>query len=320
MSLLAKVNSDELAQKVKSIPQRFWNNPIMISGSAYYLDRKTMISNIAMLFDQEDTTYVSFKTNCFVPAGNDAVLGPQAFPLARHSTSDWPREGIFAGLTAIVGGKGAGKSYHVAKKLDTEVIIRYGEPVEDYDLDERAVHVASFLDAIELAFILALAGIRVAIDSFRTLIYGLKGAAGEKGIKAEIFNLLTDLSNFFGYTGNTVIGVLNPLVSDEAMETVFSNSASSTVGAYYLSKGQVVSAEFRTVNGRFFEGTTIAASDAESVPDRVPNKGSDISLDTDVGDAEGPRGPRSDRSVVSDDEEYATTPRRGARITFNETE
>lgn len=170
---------------------------------------------------------------------------------------DWPSFGVegggrpLSGASVIMGGPGAGKTTFTFTRLNADVIIRIGERPEQVDVDPRVIFARSIVDAIGLAWWLALIGAHVVIDSLRSLAYGMKGAAAEKGIKTGLFNAITDMTCLFNLTRNHVVMTLNPLLPDDAMETLFSHLTGSASGVLWLhNKGQQKKVEVFTADGR----------------------------------------------------------------------
>lgn len=102
-------------------------------------------------------------------------------------------------------------------------------------------------------------GARVVVDSLRALAYGMKGAAASRGLKAELFNQLTDIANLFNVARSNVVLTLNPLSDDgtddeenkKLLRLMFANIASSASSALWLeNRGTVVSAALITADDR----------------------------------------------------------------------
>lgn len=179
----------------------------------------------------------------------------------------WPRiplatlsdKRLLSGATVVLGGPNAGKTTFVTKIANADVIIRVGERGEMVDYDPRVISVRSILDAIGLAWWFAMIGARVVVDSLRALAYGMKGAAASRGLKAELFNQLTDIANLFNVARSNVVLTLNPLSDDgtddeenkKLLRLMFANIASSASSALWLeNRGTVVSAALITADDR----------------------------------------------------------------------
>nr|QYF49823.1 MAG: hypothetical protein 2 [Yunnan farmland cysto-like virus] len=164
---------------------------------------------------------------------------------------DWPHQSIFPGLTIVLGETGAGKTEFIRGRLGTDVIVRFGEPYEDVDMEHRVLHTSSFESTIQAALLLALTGANVAIDSLRLLVYSLEGAAMEGGMVAGLFDVVTALNNTFANFGVGAVVALNPMMADETkISRLQQRLAASCSGSILLSKGQIIESSLRMVGGR----------------------------------------------------------------------
>lgn len=177
-------------------------------------------------------------------------------------THRWPSEGIYSGVTALMGATGSGKSITLNEKLRPDVLIRWGEVAEAYDELDTAVHISTLDEMLIVCIGLGALGFNVAVDSVRPLLFRLKGAASAGGIVAVFYSLLTDISNLFTQYDCSVVMVVNPMVDAEKIEYVFGQVMASTVGAILCADGNVSRTMFRTNKGRIFNGAAPLAADA----------------------------------------------------------
>lgn len=222
------------------------------------------------------------------------------------SNINWPVKGIYPGVVALMGATASGKSKYSAEVLKPDVLIRWGEPTEEYDANANVVHVATLDELLVAALVLGGLGLRVVCDSIRPLLFRLKGAASAGGVVAVFYSLLTDLSNVCSFFDATVVMVVNPMVEAEKLDTVYSQVSASTVGAIMCANGAVSRSTFRTAGGRIFDQRTQPVAE-ESLPDmREPtaltgldrvNQASVMRMDAvDVSDSELDRTPRKGAS------------------------
>lgn len=163
--------------------------------------------------------------------------------------ASWPTQDHMPGLHLVVGGTGAGKSSYLASQ-DLTLVIRWGEPAERFDV-EGATHAVSDLnEALAVAFVMARAGYRPAIDSFRNLVFGIESAAGEGGISTALYSAMTAINNVCSRLGIVVMVVVNPMATEAKAELVYNNMAASVAGMTVLMDGAVSKQTVRTLSGR----------------------------------------------------------------------
>lgn len=163
----------------------------------------------------------------------------------------WPREGVIGGMIPIIGDTGGGKTTYLFKEAGIDHLIRYGEPQEHVDRAETAIQVSSVAEAISVSLFLSLIGRKVAIDSFRILIYGLSGNPMEGGMISGVFDVCTQLSNLYAEAGVAVIVAINPMLSNpDAAERLVVRLASATAGAIHMVARSPKTRTFRLEDGR----------------------------------------------------------------------
>lgn len=207
------------------------------------------------------------------------------------SPSDWPVEKALPGAYLVVGERGSGKTYYVRNTSGADVVIRFGEPFEDIDLADNVIGVSTLPEALSLAILFGLHGYTTAVDSLRSIVYGFGGAAMEGGVSAEVFTLITAVSNMFTTYGCSVMLVVNPMSGDdEKLVRLYERLASSASGAVLLIDRAIQMSDYRladgrsiTSGGRSFESSLPEADDPNmyegtfhtGMSKYVPEQGSD---------------------------------------------
>jgi len=167
----------------------------------------------------------------------------------------WPVAEVFPGLVIMMGVTGSGKSVQLNDKLKPDVLIRWGEPYEMYDAQENAIHPSNADEVIAMALVFGALGLRVAIDSLRTLVFKLKGPASTGGIITTFYSLLTDLSNLFNQFDAAVVAIVNPMVQNDMVDFVYQQSIACTAGGILCADGAIEKSTYRKRTGRVFLGT-----------------------------------------------------------------
>jgi hypothetical protein len=205
-----------------------------------------------------------------------SVMYPSAAPSLVGPTLGWPTESVMPGTVFVIGDRFSGKSYLIAHNLGTEVVFRYGEPLEDVDLmiaNPRAQQCTDLLQTLQAAIIMASLGYHVAIDSLRRLVYSLEGAAMEGGVVAGLFDVITDLNNIVSMFGTTIIIAINPMMGDdERVGRLYERVASSCAGAILMSNREAIAHTYRGFDGRVDSNVDIAGSASQSA--KPPRQGS----------------------------------------------
>lgn len=166
--------------------------------------------------------------------------------------SEWPIPNSFPGVFSIIGGTGAGKSKWLNKVLRPDIIVRVGEPTEDYDVMPGVVVAPSLGLGFTAALLVAAIGMTVAIDSIRIAAYEIGGAAGDKGIKSSLYTFITSISNIAAWLDVTIPVVINPMMASEAIQLVYTNACSSGVGGALIESEVPTASQVRTFSGRLY--------------------------------------------------------------------
>lgn len=194
--------------------------------------------------------------------GNVKVKGrrPVPTPVMEPEVKDWPRQGSFPGAYLLLGERGSGKTHYLRHQAQLDLLVRFGEPFEDVDIDSGVVSARDLQEAISCVLVMGALGYRLGIDSLRTLVYGLQGAAMSGGMSSEIMPLMTTFSNLFTMYGVSCFLVINPMLSDDdKMSELFLRLASAANGAILLQRRQVTMEEFRLASGRVISSSVGAA-------------------------------------------------------------
>lgn len=169
-------------------------------------------------------------------------------------SNGWPVSGGINGLSVVYGGRGAGKSEFIARKVGADVIIRVGEPPEMYDNLSNVLHFEGFLESFVRAVYLAKKGKRVAIDGARQLMLATGGAAMSGGVSSAILSALTNLSIFCAREQVHIVLSVNPMVDEDKEAELFQKLTASATGGWHLIRGEVISESHRLITGRTFSG------------------------------------------------------------------
>lgn len=178
------------------------------------------------------------------------------------ASKGWPVANGINGLSVVFGGRGAGKSEFVARKVGADIIIRVGEPPEMYDNLPNVLHFEGFLESFMRAVYLAKKGKRVAIDGARQLMLATGGAAMSGGVSSAILSALTNLSIFCAREEVHVVLSVNPMVDEDKETELFQKLTASSTGGWHLVRGDVISESHRLITGRTFNGT-VSGDDKE---------------------------------------------------------
>lgn len=251
-----------------------------LGGKVYVIDHTIIAENAAILGDKLlkngkliAADVVSLKMTFLAnnrpqdDIGEDEESSPSVlYPLYAselfHRSNDWPVDGVMNGVVVLQGGTGSGKTTRIKDVLNADVIIRYGEPSEMIDLDPRAVPARSVSALMTMMLTLSTLGMRVAVDSLRSLLYGLKGNTTTLGISAGVYDFLTQANNAMADIGGVAVMALNPLTgegasSEDVVQTVFSRLTSACSGGQLLGqKGEMLRSTYRLTTGRSFESSS----------------------------------------------------------------
>lgn len=145
-----------------------------------------------------------------------------------------PCAGVFdgvslpAGLTAVIGGAGAGKTplAHALAAIDGEyTMVAYGEPLSGYMTDATTA-----TRALALAFA---EGKPIVFDSIKDLLSTASGGAMKSGLSRGVLPILTQLSIVASDAGVCLLTPLNPSSRDvELMEVLVEAVASNATSMF----------------------------------------------------------------------------------------
>lgn len=186
-----------------------------------------------------------------------------------HPSGNWPCADATSGTILVLGDTASGKTHYFRHSVGADVIIRYGEPQEDVDLEEHTVKARSLPHMISMALSLSVLGLHTCADSLRSLVYGIKGNAGESGFSTGFHDFNTQLNNVFADAGTVCFFSVNPLLgggaeAEQKADRLFTRLASGCSGAVHLvNRGEVRATSYRLVTGR----VSYSASNAvDSIP------------------------------------------------------
>lgn len=171
------------------------------------------------------------------------------------ASKGWPIADGINGLSVVFGGRGAGKSEFIARKVGADIVIRVGEPPEMYDNLPNVLHFEGFLESFMRAVYLAKKGKRVAIDGARQLMLATGGAAMTGGVSSAILSALTNLSIFCAREEVHVVLSVNPMVDEDKETELFQKLTASATGGWHLSRGDILAESHRLITGRTFNGS-----------------------------------------------------------------
>lgn len=279
VEVLASLNPDALADALERLGSVMKDQVLTINRTRLVFDHDALTENVATLlrhlghgsggrsFTVQDLwdlkpvfrTLVRPKTTSAKAAAaaalhDDPVM--EAIAAEIHwGPQPWPIRDIYPGVVAVIGDLYSGKTFTMNETLGTEIIVRYGEPFEDVDLQVNAVPARSFTEVLTISSTLAFMGYRVGIDSLRNLVLGLEGAAQEGAVVGMIYVLLTNLNNVFANIGATVLVGVNPMLGEEAkMARLVGRAGSAIAGALWMDNQRCRAYTFRLQDGRTMQG------------------------------------------------------------------
>lgn len=246
---------------------------------------------VAAKYDRDDK---SEETRTYADAVDRARLLYSGYEVTvNHPSRDWPVKGAMNGAFAVMGETESGKSRYIAN-TDVELIIRASEPFEQIDTSARSLQVRTYPQAFALVLLCALAEVKCAVDSLRSLVYNLKGGMGEGGVTNAIYELLTTVNNFSAEFGALTIFAINPMVGDvDKSERLYKKIKSSVCGIADIANGSPTKGSFRLDNGKRIDmGTTETGVTFPTFSSEVPGNEHGVDLMVNV-DALGGDRPRS---------------------------
>ncbi len=196
-------------------------------------------------------------------------------------SGSWPVKDVLDGVSFILGGTASGKTEHIASKTDDlHVLVRFGEPSEFIE-HEHKVYASSIVEVIYTMLIAPSFGLHIAVDSFRPLMIGLRGAAGIQGSKPWTYLMATNINNLMAMIESHVMIAINPMVAISDISSIFEHFSASAAGAVHLADGQTVDLTYRLKDGRIK-----GSSGTVQIPnnDVVPKPSAEISKHLDIDD------------------------------------
>lgn len=238
---------------------------LMIEERPWKVDYSVITSNaLALTAKLEAEGAISIKdiwslTPCFMQQTTPKVSkteepsfrAPVPCFVTRHinDSTNWPVKDSMPGGVIYMGDTKSGKTTKL-RKLDC-FIVRYGEPFEDVDLEDFTIPAGDLIAALDTALVLSALGCNVAIDSLRLVVYALKGNPMEGGVIASLFELITQLNNFFADLGFSIGLAINPMLADESKATrLASRIEASCAGLVHIVEREVILETYRLVTGR----------------------------------------------------------------------
>lgn len=293
-------------------------------GATTYVFDSLRLATIVGELEKEDNPLAALLLNnakwgardvVYVPA-QKALLRQRPLTVVATSTvvteTNWPYPNHIAGVHAVVGGTGAGKSKFLQEKLRPDLTLRWGEPTEPVDAEPSSVQVTDMCEALSFALILASAGASVSIDSLRPMMFSIEGAAGPGGVSVGVYSALTDLNNICSMAGVTIAVNVNPMVDGAKEALVYNNIAASVAGMTTVVDGAVTATTVRSTKGRTFTGgTTATPVNTPTVREWDPNKKTRVQDETHISHA-----PKLDQFFEhpDDEDDLPEFPRTGVRF------
>lgn len=232
---------------------------------------------------------------------------PEADLAASHS---FPVAGHLSGVHMVVGGTGAGKSTWLSKQ-NLDVVVRWGEPSEMYDASPNAIGVADLTEMLAVSLVLSKAGFSVAIDSFRNLVFGITGAAGQGGVSVALYAALTSINNVCAQLGVLLVAAMNPMSTDDKALLVYNNIAASVAGMTVVDNGAVASQTARTSTGRRSTMGAVPRTDVHNMVQTVDLRQTRVAEPVGV-----EANVRLDTDVLDHSDTESSVPRRGAKLSI----
>lgn len=242
--------------------------PIVItkgSGAKPEKGFRTFLSNTRFIFGESVITWDDDGIADIV-RHPEAMLFAPMMKMNKVTQANWPNDGAINGLSIVYGGRGAGKSEFLTRKIGADVTIRVGEPPELYDNLPGVLHFEGFLESFMRAVFLAKKGKKVAIDGARQLMFTKQGAALKGGLSSGVLAALTNMSIFCAEHGVHILLSVNPMVDEEDEAELFAKMTAACTGGWHLSQGDVVGETHRLISGR-----TFMAGSASMAPDVQPS-------------------------------------------------
>lgn len=160
------------------------------------------------------------------------------------------------GLVCLYGGSGSGKTTFARDLVDAHVEIKRDiVAIGASEPDWTSAPIDVGLRALLLACTSISGSMNIVFDSFRSIIYGSGGATLSGGVSASMLEIVMNISRLAASSGKTVLGVINPLNTDELKnETLIEALKGSTSGVIKFSADNfdVLNVSIRTSSDRNF--------------------------------------------------------------------
>lgn len=238
----------------------------MFEGQPYNVDYDLIVAHVKSLVEalhtESDDNRVTVGRiftlqSVFSKAVKEGGKGIDVHPLSSfatllaHPSMNWPVPEAMPGVAYVLGDTGAGKTFFLRHAKAIDFIVRFGEPFEDIDLDPISIPSHSFFNAFTSAIILSILGYRVAVDSLRSLVYGLSGNPMEGGMVAALFDVCTQVNNLVADLGCSIIMSINPMLSDPTKaDRLYTRIGAAAAGAIHIVDHEEKASTFRLINGR----------------------------------------------------------------------
>jgi hypothetical protein len=243
---------------------------------------------------------------------DDHAMIPSVYALADFSESEklvWPKTDILPGLSVVIGRRGSGKTTYLREEMKLDVLIRLNEPMEHVDAADEVYQATSVTNAVTVAVVLSVLGQTVAIDSFKSLVYGIEGAAMTGGMSSGVFDFMTTVNNIVANFGVHIMATVNPM-DPNRVDAIFDMLAASVTGAVYIENYRVKSATYRLSTGRVIdEGRNWDDDFSDSRQTIGPNRPVDLPEEIEQTGTT----PRVFRSDIDDED---SKPRVGGKVQF----
>jgi hypothetical protein len=234
----------------------------LIGGEQYKFDPKVIFDAISDITDSKEPVQLTVgdlqEMDGFVRSKGDERVGsvvPSVYSFISFEEEEnklgWPHPGVLPGITVMLGDRGAGKTTYLLDKMSLDVLIRLNEPTEHVDFATNVISAVSVTNAITTAIFLSAMGMNVAIDSFKSLVYSLKGPALPGGMSSGVFDLMTTVNNLVANFGSHFVVTLNPMSTDvDKIHRTYDLLAASATGAMFIQSFKVTSSTFRLFDKR----------------------------------------------------------------------
>lgn len=233
----------------------------LLSKTQYKLDVSRLLNTVQEYFDNKkvvDLTVGDLQEMDFfekLPRDSlDQSMIPSVSALIDFSDNrlEFPYPNSLGGATVVIGAVGSGKSFYVLKTKGVDVLIRLNEPMENLDNDDSAYPATSVTNALSVSIVLSLLGLKVAIDSFKSLVFGLEGAALTGGMSSGVFDFMTTANNVIANFGVNVLITVNPM-DPLKVQPVYDMLSASVTGAVLIENKRVFAETYRLADGRVSE-------------------------------------------------------------------